>query len=734
MKKRCLGCMKEYDEEVTICPHCGYAEGTPPKEAYHISPGEVLVNRYQVGRVLGSGGFGITYIGYDNLLEQVVAIKEYLPTEFATRMPSQSQVTVYGGEPEEQFRAGLKKTLDETQRLAQFQNEPDIIHVYDFFEENNTAYIVMEYLDGETLKDRLKQVGKMTVEEALPIILSVLSALKKVHAVGIIHRDIAPDNIYLLKDGSVKLIDFGASRQATTTHTKSLTVIVKFGYAPLEQYQSGGNQGPWTDIYALAATFYKMITGIRPNESTERRLDDQLKEPSKLGVVINKNTENALMNALNVKIDDRIKSALEFEEALLASEVIRVDATPDKTVNVKWPLWLKFAVGGAVAFVLLFAVSLAVGVVGNYKINTAGKSVLAEDETRIPNLVNMEQNEARKVVEESGLVFKVGDSETSEKIKEGRVLGQKVEGKKIKAGSAVKKGTVLSVTISSGKGTVNIPDILWMKKEQAVEVLKNNRLIVINYADDTETFAAVGTVTGIEPSVGTNVELKQNLIIKVALGNNKISDTTVLANVPDLTGQTEENAYEMLKMEELYLEKKEVQYNDTVPKGCIISQVPSVNDTTTHKGDTVEVIVSAGKELIEIPYLQNETKENAATLLSSMGLIPEEQHIFDGEVQAGNVVRQDMEAGTIVEKGTVITFYVSDGPTPIQSQEVKSSTAPPQNTRTDTGTVNHTAAAPPQTAAAPPQTTAAPPSTTAAPPPASVPKTEADPIWDVVGN
>lgn len=732
MEKRCLGCMKEYDKEVSICPYCSYIEGTPAKEAYHISPGEVLINRYQIGRVLGSGGFGITYIGYDNLLEQVVAIKEYLPTEFATRMPKQSQVTIYGGEPEEQFKAGLKKTLDETQRLAQFQNEPDIIHVYDFFEENNTAYIVMEYLDGETLKDRLKKVEKMTIEEALPIILSVLSALRKVHAVGIVHRDIAPDNIYLLKDGSVKLIDFGASRQATTAHTKSLTVIVKFGYAPLEQYQSGGNQGPWTDIYALAATFYKMITGIRPNESTERRLDDQLKEPSKLGVVINKNTENALMNALNVKIDDRIKSALEFEEALLASEVLRVDATPDKAANVKWPLWLKFLAGGAAAFVLIFVVALAVGVVGNYKIGTSGKSVLAEGETRIPNLVNMEQNEARKIVEENGLEFQVGDSETSDKIKEGRILGQKVSGEKVKAGSTVKKGTVLSVTISSGKGTVDIPDVLWMKKELATEVLKNNRLIVINYMDDAETFAAPGTVTGIEPSAGSNVELKQNIILKIASERKQVLDTKLSANIPELKGQAVEKAYEMLKMEGLYLEKTEMQYSDMVEKGNVISQLPSVGDTKSHKGDTVSIIVSAGKERIEIPYLQNETKENAISLLSGFGLIPDEQHLYDDGVQSGHVVRQDMEAGSYVDKGTVVTFYVSDGPKPTGSQEVKTSTASPQKNKTDTGVVNQTAAAPSTTA--PPSTTAAAPPTTAAPPPTTAPKTEADPIWDVVGN
>lgn len=728
MKKRCLGCMQEYEEELEACPHCGYIYGTPAKEAYHISPGTVLSNRYLIGKVLGSGGFGITYIGYDSLLEQVVAIKEYFPSEFATRMPQQPKITIYSGDPEKQFKDGLKKTLEETRRLAQFQKDPDILHVYDFFEENNTAYIVMEYLDGETLKDRLKRVGKMTVEESLTIILSILPALKKVHAEGIVHRDIAPDNIYLLKDGQVKLIDFGASRHATATQTKSLTVIIKFGYAPLEQYQSEGNQGPWTDIYALAATFYKMLTGIRPPEATERRLNDRLERPSKRGVDINKSMENALMNALNVKINDRTKSAEEFEEALLASEVVRVEATPDNVVNVKWPFWLKAAAVGAAVLVVIFAAALATGLLGNGIVQSPQEIVQGEDEARIPNLVNMGQDEARSVVEERGLVFEVGDSETSEKIKEGRVLGQKINGEKVNAGQTVKKGTVLSVTISSGKGTAVIPDVLWMEKERAVELLKEYGLIVINYEEDSDSFAASGIITSIDPPAGSDVELKQNITLKVAAGENQGIDSNAAANVPDLTGYTAEEAGEILKQERLYLEKTEIEYSDTVEKGCIISQSPVSGSSGSHQGDRVDVIVSAGKETMEVPYLQNETQDSAASILTGMGLIPDVQHKYDGNIQSGYVISQDTEPGTRVEKGTVVTFYVSDGPQPANNVPPVQTTAAPRNQAT--AAPPQTTAAPPQATAAPPQTTAAPPQTTAAPQTAA----ETDPIWTIIGD
>ena len=315
MKRRCMGCMKEYDAQYEVCPYCGYIHGTPPKEAYHITPGSILQGRYIIGRVLGFGGFGITYIAYDQVLQTRAAIKEYMPGEFSTRMPNQQMVTVYSGEREEQFREGMRKIIDEARRLAKFQDEPNIVHIYDCFEANNTAYIVMEYLEGESVKELLAREGKISTDQALDIVLKVAAALKKVHKEGIIHRDIAPDNIYILKNGDVKVLDFGAARYATTKHSKSLSVIIKPGYAPEEQYRSRGDQGPWTDVYALAATFYKMVTGVTPEDAMERSVKDFLKKPTKLGASLPKSVETAIMNALNVRVEDRTQSMEELRKS-----------------------------------------------------------------------------------------------------------------------------------------------------------------------------------------------------------------------------------------------------------------------------------------------------------------------------------------------------------------------------------------------------------------------------------
>ena len=269
--KLCLGCMEEYDDNLQFCPNCGYAENTEPENAMHMAPGSIILDRYIVGKVIGYGGFGVTYIGWDALLETKIAIKEYLPSEFSTRMVGQTDVTVFSGDKKEQFTDGMKKFVEEAKRLAKFHSVPGIVKIFDSFECNNTAYIIMELLEGETLADRLKRDKTISESETIEMMIPLIQSLSSIHEEGIIHRDIAPDNIFITKSGEVKLIDFGAARYATTSHSRSLTVIIKPGYSPEEQYRSRGDQGAHTDVYAVAATLYKMITGKTPPDAMERR-------------------------------------------------------------------------------------------------------------------------------------------------------------------------------------------------------------------------------------------------------------------------------------------------------------------------------------------------------------------------------------------------------------------------------------------------------------------------------
>ncbi|MBF0584821.1 MAG: SUMF1/EgtB/PvdO family nonheme iron enzyme [Magnetococcales bacterium] len=227
------------------------------------------LHEYRVERILGAGGFGVTYLAYDESLQQPVVIKEYMPNDLAVR----EGITVHpkSSGDEETFRWGLDRFIQEARNLARFRH-PNIVQILRFFEANNTAYMIMPFEDGDSLKNILARRKSRLDEETLQAILfPLLDGLEEVHRAGMIHRDIAPDNIYIRrKDESPVLLDFGAARQAVGGKSKGLSVVVKDGYAPAEQYETHGNQGPWTDIYALAAVMYRAIAGETPPQATAR--------------------------------------------------------------------------------------------------------------------------------------------------------------------------------------------------------------------------------------------------------------------------------------------------------------------------------------------------------------------------------------------------------------------------------------------------------------------------------
>lgn len=316
LRELCLNCFKvkgEYD----VCPFCGYVEGAPPEQAYHLHPGTLLSGRYIVGTVLGFGGFGVTYKAWDSKLGTVVAIKEFYPNGLVSRVPGDTNIVVFSGEKREHFDKSLQRFLEEARNMARFNSDPHIVNVFDFFEENNTAYIAMEFLDGTSLKEFLAQSGgKLETDVALDIIAPIMDALARIHEQGIIHRDISPDNIFITVDNKFKLLDFGAARFSTGEDEKTISVVIKVGYASPEQYRSKSKQGNYTDIYALGATLYHLITGVKPDESVDRQIDDTLKKPSELGIEIGSNLERSIMKAMAVKPELRFQKMSEFKDAI----------------------------------------------------------------------------------------------------------------------------------------------------------------------------------------------------------------------------------------------------------------------------------------------------------------------------------------------------------------------------------------------------------------------------------
>ena len=329
MGEICYSCFAEKSTAGT-CPHCGYDPASDEgKYPIALRAGSILNGRYIVGRVLGQGGFGITYLAQDYQTKGLVAIKEYLPTEFAGRTTGTYAVQVYSGDRRENFEYGKEQFLAEAKTLAEFIGNDHIVRIYSYFEEYGTAYFAMEYIDGESLDDYISHHGgRLSVERANELLIPVMEALDWVHSKGIVHRDIAPDNIIVTKDGRAKLIDFGAARYSTGEKSKSLDVILKHGFAPKEQYVRRGRQGPFTDVYAMAATYYYAITGKVPPDSIERMDEDELIPPTTLGVKMSEKAEDALLKGLEVSASERYQRMGELAEGLGVKPVRQAPEQP----------------------------------------------------------------------------------------------------------------------------------------------------------------------------------------------------------------------------------------------------------------------------------------------------------------------------------------------------------------------------------------------------------------------
>lgn len=338
----CLGCMKKKTRE-GACPYCGFDEKEYESCMYQLPLGTILDGKYLVGKVLGEGGFGITYIAWNLSLQIPLAIKEYFSSTFAGRDSHRgNQVVPFTGSKQKYYQKGKESYIQEARVLAKFCKEDGIVEVKDYFEENGTAYIVMEYLDGKNLIEILKNIEEnnshMHPKVVLDLMRPVIKTLNLVHEQGVIHRDISPDNLIMLSNNQIKLIDFGASRDFSKSDD-GMSVILKEGYAPEEQHRRDGKQGPWTDVYALCGTMYRAITGRKPEDAISRMAGTPLKKPSELGIgYINRNQESILMKGLEIRRENRIQNMEELYMALYENKSILSDTRDDKGIDNTIPI------------------------------------------------------------------------------------------------------------------------------------------------------------------------------------------------------------------------------------------------------------------------------------------------------------------------------------------------------------------------------------------------------------
>ena len=316
-QNRCMRCMSQKDSQQETCPACGFSEKDFVPEKHHLQPHTILKGQYLVGCALGEGGFGITYIGWDMFLHIPVAIKEYFPSGVVIRDQGQHTVSVFAGKDEESFLQGRSSFFREAQKVAKFDNNVGVVSVKNCFLENGTAYIIMEYISGINLGAYAElHGGKLTFTETLKLLRTPILTLEELHRASTWHRDISPENLMLTKDGKVKLIDFGSAMESDR-EKKTRVLMIRAGYSPVEMYSSTGEDGPYSDVYSMAATIYKLITGVTPPPATDRLDNDPLVPPSALGVKdISHAQEAALLKGMAVQVKSRYQTMEEFFDGL----------------------------------------------------------------------------------------------------------------------------------------------------------------------------------------------------------------------------------------------------------------------------------------------------------------------------------------------------------------------------------------------------------------------------------
>lgn len=577
----CYSCMQQVqDEKVHTCPYCGESLAVSDTSSPYLPPGTVLQGKFIVGKLLGAGGFGNTYIGWSQVLLRRVAIKEYYPEQITSRMQDGVTVSVTESTMRQRFRSGLQQFLEEARSVANLQDVRGVVEIYNFFEANGTGYIVMEYLEGMDVRTILKKSGgKRDYEWCRRVILTVLYTLREVHKRGVLHRDIAPDNIFVTNEGVVKLIDFGAAKHASELANLRQDVILKAGYAPIEQYSRNAHQGVYTDLYAVAALFYRMLTGMKPLPANERAVQDSIVMPSQMGIVLPEQAELAIMVCLNVQPEFRLQSAEEFMEALEGRNFVPVYERewilPPEAVaeSGRGGKLSSLSTGAKAALCLLVLCLIGGGAAGITVLTHQKKAVQSSGDAVgqiiVGNCIGKQEGDAVKLLQNQGFI-NIAETvyEYNPEIAVGTVTRQNIA-----PGESAGEGDEIILTVSGGKDWYTIPDCSGMSEKEVEDYFdQRNTKTVIKEAYSEEI--RKGRMISQSVAAGTSYSVEDNdiLVFAYSLGSKKDYEK----KMPDLVGLSEKQAKKKLKEKGITVKVKigrETKYSD-VEKGKVAVQTP----------------------------------------------------------------------------------------------------------------------------------------------------------------
>lgn len=618
------------------------------RDLHYLKKETKLNGRYIITSVLGEGGFGITYYGVDDLFGNEVAIKEFFPQGIVTRNNEYTDnVTVTYAKQDEAFLAGKKRFIGEARVMAKFNGNQGIVNVTDFFEANNTAYIVMEYLDGITLKEYLKGNRQIPVDE---------------------------------------LMDFGAARDYTEFGEKSLSIVLKPGYAPAEQYQSRGVQGPWTDIYALCATIYKCITGKTPEDSIQRVMEDELKKPSELGVDISPQIEKTLLKGMSIAPKDRYqnlkdlcedlyKDYMEEEESLEESQKeteVEPAETLEKSSSESQETSKRESETSKESQEIFEEESEALkkekdSVEDLEKERVQKNSEIFKGDTQPESLKEHNTVEAEQSFEEE---TKENTKVKMQKEPEGETDSQKnsQDSSKQTQKKRSKKGLLIAVILCfliAGAGyhfyqkslEREVPNLVnkSFDSAKAEAAGDDDSLVLVELDQAYSDTVKKGNIISQDIKAGTILKKGDTIRVTVSKG--------ALVTIPDVAGKKKAKAKETITNAKLIMKVSDRKWSDKVAKGKVISQDKKAGEKI-EEGNTISVVISKGVEQVKVPKVEGETLEEAQKALKKAKLKVDSSRTYSSSVEEGKIISQSIASGKTVDKNTTVKVVISLGKEP----------------------------------------------------------------------
>ena len=708
----CPGCMGRWEDTKKPCPRCGFSWETENHSPRELPPFTILAGRYLLGTRIGAGGFGITYLGLDLAEEKPMAIKEFFPVSLAERR--EERVIALPGEDGRYFREALRSFRKEAELLSRFGGVEGIVRYLDYVQENETAYLVMEYVEGENLKQKMRRMeAPFSQEEALTLLYPILLAVDAMHRKNVLHRDISPENLILKPDGTLTLIDFGAAREYSLEEDENLTVILKRGYAPDEQYHSGSRQGPWTDLYACCAVLYQMVSGLLPQDAASRRQKDRLLPLDEIeGLEVTEGFARAIEKGMTIYATERYSSIGKLLSDLDPEGTFRAKLEKEKAARTEKaeeaerkdadtaPRERKKSLENKDA-----ELAAALAAVQQYRKEKLPEIDMSVAEDPEPSRIDISGAEKAGERKEAG---KTGQSAPEEEEEE----------------SSRTKSIVIAVVLvlaifaavfiySVGKwSSAEVPDMTGMTEEEAIYAVGSELspeaevTIFQEYNDDTEA----GLVFRQSPEAGERVSKKSNVEIYVSKGPS--------AEVPDVTGLFMEDARAGLEPDfQVHMEFSKVSADDSAGNGEILSQSLDPGEITGEGADITltvavkevagqelssaeecfselgfevsverrysddvekdrviectydmenaraELVVSDGPEHVAVPDLRGMSEEEAQAAAADAGLMAvlRNDKKFYSEYSRGTVAYQHLNPGTEVEAGSRIYYDTSAG-------------------------------------------------------------------------